>query len=166
MHSSLCWAFALVEAPFQLTLLGPVIPTVALGALSDVRQYTVCEVKTALTKVDLPAWLIFLPFQTVSFLTNLSTSGWKSILRNLVLIRGRPKYLVGTRARLAGKSRRTSSKSTPWHLMGMTDDFRTFVLSTDAAMHLDILCLEIHSKNYISRNEKSEWLDTRNVVSG
>ena len=49
--------------------------SVALGALSDVRQYTTCEVRTALTKVDLPAWLIFLPFHTVSLLTALSTRG-------------------------------------------------------------------------------------------
>ena len=45
----------------------------ALGALRDVRQYAAWEVNTALTKVDLPAWLIFLPFQTVSLLTALST---------------------------------------------------------------------------------------------
>ena len=47
--------------------------SVALGALRDVRQYIAWEVSTALTKVDLPAWLIFLPFQTVSLLTALST---------------------------------------------------------------------------------------------
>ena len=59
--------------------------SVALGALRDMRQYTAWEVSIALTKVDLHAWLIFLPFQAVSLLTALSTRGWKSILRNLVL---------------------------------------------------------------------------------
>jgi hypothetical protein len=101
--------------------------SVDLGALSDVRQYTTCEVRTALTKVDLPAWLIFLSFQTVSLLTSLSTRGWKSTLRNLMFVRGSPRYFVEKSTCLARKSRRTSSRSTSWHLMGMTDDFRTFV---------------------------------------
>ena len=49
--------------------------SVAFGARKEVRKYTVCEVRTDLTKVMPPAWLMCCPFQKVSLLTALSMRG-------------------------------------------------------------------------------------------
>jgi hypothetical protein len=52
--------------------------SVSFGARNEVRKYTACKVRTALTKVKRLAGLIWCPFQRVSLLIALSTNGWKS----------------------------------------------------------------------------------------
>jgi hypothetical protein len=51
--------------------------SVAFGARKELR-YTIYEVRTDLTRVMRPAWLMCRPFQKVSLFTALSMRGWKS----------------------------------------------------------------------------------------
>lgn len=66
---------------------------------NTVRKYMGIDDRTDLTSVSLPALSTNFPFQEGSFAATLSIRGWTLALLGLLRLKGRPKYLHGTRYR-------------------------------------------------------------------
>ncbi len=99
----------------------------SLEALSPVSRKTGCEVSTAFTRVEHPARPMCLPRQPAMRLIDLSYSGWRSVFRRRLVVKGRPRYFIGKFALVAGVSIRMSSRSKLLHPIGATCDFWRFV---------------------------------------
>jgi hypothetical protein len=76
-----------------------------------------------LTREILPAILMRFPSQEGSLPAHLSSRCWKSLLLRLHRESGKPRYLKGNKARVAGILSRISSRSILLQRMGATDLF-------------------------------------------